>query len=138
MPYCSPVKWHLAHTTWFFETFILARFLPGHPPFHPQYRMLFNSYYNAIGDRHPRPQRGMLSRPPLADILRYRDYVDAAMAELLARPGMADPAFEQLVELGLNHEQQPQELTLPDIKPALSLTPLRPASPPPARGPPPP
>src|SRR3546814_5093367 len=60
MPDCSPVKWHLAHTTWFFETFILARFLPGHPPFHPQYRMLFNSYYNAIGDRHPRPQRGML------------------------------------------------------------------------------
>src|SRR3546814_17712505 len=72
MPDCSPVKWHLAHTTWFFETFILARFLPGHPPFHPPYRMLFNSYYNAIRDRHPPPQRGMLSRRPLADTSEER------------------------------------------------------------------
>jgi len=127
MPDCSPVKWHLAHTTWFFETFILARFLPGRPPFHPQYRMLFNSYYNAIGDRHPRPQRGMLSRPPLADVLRYRDEVDAAMAGLLARPEDAGPDFEPLVELGLHHEQQHQELILTDIKHALWLNPLKPA-----------
>jgi len=135
MPDCSPVKWHLAHTTWFFETFILARFLPAYPPFHPQYRMLFNSYYNAIGDRHPRPQRGMLSRPALADILRYRAHVDAAMAELLAERGETDPALGSLVELGLNHEQQHQELILTDIKHALSLNPLRPAYAPARPGP---
>lgn len=127
MPDCSPVKWHLAHTTWFFETFILSRFQPNRTPFHPQYRMLFNSYYNAIGARHPRPQRGLLSRPPLDDIWRYRDTVDTAMHQLFKRMEDGDPAFHQLVELGLNHEQQHQELILTDIKHALSLNPLRPA-----------
>ena len=127
MPDCSPVKWHLAHTTWFFETFILSRFQPDRVPFHPQYRMLFNSYYNAIGARHPRPQRGLLSRPPLEDIWRYRDMVDEAMRRLFTRMAGGDPAFNQLVELGLNHEQQHQELILTDIKHALSLNPLRPA-----------
>jgi len=127
MPDCSPVKWHLAHTTWFFETFILGRFEPQRPPFHPQYRMLFNSYYNAIGARHPRPQRGMLSRPPLADVWRYREATDDAMHALLQRLGGEDPAFDQLVDLGLHHEQQHQELILTDIKHALSLNPLWPA-----------
>ncbi|CAM4316312.1 ergothioneine biosynthesis protein EgtB [Bordetella muralis] len=127
MPDCSPVKWHLAHTTWFFETFILSRFQPDRPAFHPQYRMLFNSYYNAIGARHPRPQRGLLSRPPLDDIWRYRNVVDEAMRRLLIRMAGTDPVFDQLVELGLNHEQQHQELILTDIKHALSLNPLQPA-----------
>jgi len=127
MPDCSPVKWHLAHTTWFFETFILNRFQPDRPAFHPQYRMLFNSYYNAIGARHPRPQRGLLSRPPLDDIWRYRNAIDEAMRRLFIRMAGTDPVFDQLVELGLNHEQQHQELILTDIKHALSLNPLQPA-----------
>ncbi|SAI42656.1 Iron(II)-dependent oxidoreductase EgtB [Bordetella ansorpii] len=126
MPDCSPVKWHLAHTTWFFETFVIGRFDPGRAPFHPQYRMLFNSYYNAIGDKHPRPQRGLLTRPPLADVLRYREHVDAAMHTLLARHA-GDAEFEALVILGLNHEQQHQELILTDLKHLLSCNPLRPA-----------
>ncbi|MCD0504025.1 ergothioneine biosynthesis protein EgtB [Bordetella petrii] len=127
MPDCSPVKWHLAHTTWFFETFILCRFQPGYTPFHPQYRMLFNSYYNAVGARHPRPQRGMLSRPPLQDVLRYREHVDTAMDALMPRLAGVEPAFDNLLELGLNHEQQHQELIVTDIKHALSLNPLKPA-----------
>ncbi|MVW80107.1 ergothioneine biosynthesis protein EgtB [Bordetella sp. 02P26C-1] len=127
MPDCSPVKWHLAHTTWFFETFVLSRFDTGWQPFHPQYRMLFNSYYNAVGARHPRPQRGLLSRPPLADIWRYREAVDAAMLALIGRLAGSDSAFEELVELGLNHEQQHQELILTDIKHALSMNPIKPA-----------
>ncbi|MFY2629364.1 ergothioneine biosynthesis protein EgtB, partial [Achromobacter dolens] len=73
-----PVKWHLAHTTWFFETFLLTHFDPACPVFHPQYRMLFSSYYNAIGAKHPRPQRGLLTRPPLVDVMRYRQHVDQA------------------------------------------------------------
>jgi ergothioneine biosynthesis protein EgtB len=127
MPNCSPVKWHLAHTTWFFETFLLSRFDTGWQPFHPQYRMLFNSYYNAVGARHPRPQRGLLSRPPLADIWRYREAIDTAMLALIARLGGADAEFEALVELGINHEQQHQELILTDIKHALSMNPMKPA-----------
>ncbi|MNU63755.1 Iron(II)-dependent oxidoreductase EgtB [compost metagenome] len=127
MPDCSPVKWHLAHTTWFFETFLLTRFEPSSPPFHPQYRMLFNSYYNAIGAKHPRPQRGLLSRPPLAEVLRYRQHVDDAMHALISRLGGNDPAFDTLLELGLNHEQQHQELILTDIKHMLSANPLKPA-----------
>jgi len=134
MPDCSPVKWHLAHTTWFFETFIIARFQPERVPFNPHYRMLFNSYYNAVGARHPRPQRGLLSRPSLAEVLAYRRHVDAAMSDLLARLGSADPEFDELVELGLNHEQQHQELILTDIKHALSLNPLKPAYAGPAPG----
>jgi ergothioneine biosynthesis protein EgtB len=126
MPDASPVKWHLAHTTWFFETFILCRFDTHYVPFDDAYRMLFNSYYNAIGDKHPRPQRGLLSRPPLTDVMRYRVHVDHAMAALLERHGN-DKTLLDLVEIGINHEQQHQELILTDVKHLLSLNPLRPS-----------
>src|SRR5258706_10442706 len=82
MPDASPVKWHLAHTTWFFETFVLEAHLPGYRPFDPAYRVLFNSYYNAVGKKHPRPQRGMLSRPSLDEVLAYRRHVDQARLPL--------------------------------------------------------
>jgi ergothioneine biosynthesis protein EgtB len=123
MPDASPVKWHLAHTTWFFETFLLAPHLPGHRPFHPQFRVLFNSYYNGVGDKHPRPERGMLSRPGLDDVLAYRAAVDEEMNTLLAR---RDPALAPLIELGIQHEQQHQELILTDVKHLLSRNPLHP------------
>ena len=124
MPDASPVKWHLAHTTWFFETFVLAH-QPGYRPVDPSYRVLFNSYYNAVGDRHPRPERGMLSRPSLDQVLAYRDHVDKAMLALLADE-RAHP-FDALIELGLHHEQQHQELILTDVKHLLSRNPLMPA-----------
>jgi ergothioneine biosynthesis protein EgtB len=124
MPDVSPPKWHLAHTTWFFETFLLPH-LPGYEPFHPQFGYLFNSYYEAVGQRHPRPQRGLLSRPTVETIYSYRAYVDQAMQELLAQP--LDSAIESLVLLGLHHEQQHQELLLTDIKHILALNPLRPS-----------
>jgi ergothioneine biosynthesis protein EgtB len=126
MPDASPAKWHLAHTSWFFETFVLAPSGRGYPPFDPRYNYLFNSYYNAVGDRHPRPQRGLLSRPTVEGVLRYRAHVDGYMLDLLRsadRPGDVDP----VVVLGLNHEQQHQELILTDIKHAFGSNPLRPA-----------
>ena len=127
MPDVSPTKWHLAHTTWFFETFILARFDPAYRPFNPRYGYLFNSYYEAVGERHPRPQRGLLSRPGVADILAYRHHVDHAIGDLLARDDRApNTELRELLELGLNHEQQHQELILMDIKHVLSVNPLRP------------
>jgi ergothioneine biosynthesis protein EgtB len=126
MPDASPVKWHLAHTTWFFETFVLARFAAGHRTFHPAYRFLFNSYYNAVGEQFSRPQRGMLSRPSLDEVRAYRASVDEAMARLLLGPTLSDEALG-LVELGLHHEQQHQELILTDVKHLLSLNPLEPA-----------
>ena len=126
MPDASPVKWHLAHTTWFFETFILEQAVPGYGPFHPQFRMLFNSYYVAVGPRHPRPERGLLSRPALEEVRAYRRYVDAQMARLLAGPALP-PAVSELVQLGIHHEQQHQELILTDLKHLLSRNPLRPA-----------
>lgn len=125
MPDASPVKWHLAHTTWFFETFVLAPHQPGYRPVDPSYRVLFNSYYNAVGDKHPRPERGMLSRPGLAEVLAYRDRVDEAMLELLAEERALE--FDALIELGLQHEQQHQELILTDVKHLLSRNPLKPA-----------
>lgn len=125
MPDASPVKWHLAHTTWFFETFILERFEQDFAPFHPAFRVLFNSYYNGVGERHPRPQRGLLTRPTMREVLAYRADVDARMARLLA--GCADPQFAQLLTLGLQHEQQHQELILSDVKHLLSCSPLFPA-----------
>ena len=123
MPDASPVKWHLAHTTWFFETFVLARFRRGYAPFNPVFRVLFNSYYNAVGDKHPRPERGLLSRPDLATVREYRAYVDAAMAGLLRDP---PPGAADLIELGLQHEQQHQELVLTDLKHLFSRNPARP------------
>jgi ergothioneine biosynthesis protein EgtB len=117
MPDASPVKWHLAHTTWFFETFVLEG-RRGYRPFDPAYRVLFNSYYNAVGEKHPRPERGMLSRPGLDEVLAYRRHVDAAMAK-------ADES--DLIELGMHHEQQHQELILTDLKHLLSRNPLQPA-----------
>ena len=126
MPEASPVKWHLAHTTWFFETFILSRKDPQRAPFDPAFRVLFNSYYNAVGDRHPRPQRGLLSRPALAEVLAYRDQVDDEMSTLLDT-GALPAELRSLVELGLNHEQQHQELILTDVKHLLSCNPTRPA-----------
>jgi len=126
MPDASPAKWHLAHTTWFFETFLLERFERDFRPFRPEYRVLFNSYYNQIGERYPRPQRGMLTRPPLAEILEYRREVDARMQRLLRESRQASE-LRELVVLGLNHEQQHQELLLTDVKHLLSLNPLAPA-----------
>jgi ergothioneine biosynthesis protein EgtB len=124
MPDASPTKWHLAHTTWFFETVVLGKFTPAYRPFDPAYAYLFNSYYEGLGPRHPRPQRGMLSRPSVADILEYRLHVDEAMARLIEERA-ADVAV--LVTLGLHHEQQHQELILTDILHAFSVNPLLPA-----------
>ena len=125
MPDGSPTKWHLAHTSWFFETFVLEPRAPAYRPFDPTYRFLFNSYYEAVGARLPRPRRGLLSRPSLGDVHAYRRHVDQAMARLL-EPGLADAALAATVELGLHHEQQHQELILTDIKHVLGTNPLRP------------
>lgn len=125
MPDASPVKWHLAHTTWFFETFILECFEPGFQPFDVAFRVLFNSYYNGVGEKHPRAQRSLLTRPDLAAVRAYRHNVDTRLLALLAaQPG---EALNDLVELGINHEQQHQELLLTDIKHLLSLNPLQPS-----------
>jgi len=125
MPDASPVKWHLAHTTWFFETFVLAPL--GMEPYHPQYGYLFNSYYNAVGERHCRPRRGLLSRPTVEEVYRYRAHTDALMMEQLENLGQARKAeLAKVIELGLHHEQQHQELILTDIKHAFAANPLRP------------
>ena len=118
----SPAKWHLAHTTWFWETFLLRDRLPGHAPYDERFPFLFNSYYEAEGDRLLRNRRGMLSRPTLAEVIDWRRAVDEAMAPLLS-----DPANRDLIELGIAHEQQHQELLLTDIKHALFQNPLGPA-----------
>jgi ergothioneine biosynthesis protein EgtB len=120
----SPAKWHLAHTTWFFETFILATHVPGYRPINPEFRFLFNSYYNAIGEKPQRDRRGVFSRPSLEEVRDYREHVDAAMLRLLES---ASPVVAALVELGLNHEQQHQELIVTDVKHALWSNPLHPA-----------
>ncbi|MGX4640029.1 ergothioneine biosynthesis protein EgtB [Massilia sp. SYSU DXS3249] len=126
MPDASPVKWHLAHTTWFFETFILETHEAGFEPHHPQFRVLFNSYYNGVGAKHPRAQRGLLTRPSLAEVLAYRADVDARMVRLLQERA-GEPELAALVELGLQHEQQHQELILTDLKHLLAQNPLAPA-----------
>src|SRR5260221_14179973 len=126
MPDASPAKWPLAHTTWFFETFILARRDPGRTPFHPAFRVLFNSYYNSVGDKHPRPQRGLLSRPSLEEVLAYRGAVEREIAGLVESGALA-PELLALVDLGIEHEQQHQELVLTDLKHMLSCNPLKPA-----------
>ncbi|UGQ48027.1 ergothioneine biosynthesis protein EgtB [Massilia endophytica] len=129
MPDASPIKWHLAHTTWFFETFILERMEQGFKPFHPAFRVLFNSYYNGVGDKHPRPQRGLLTRPSLAQVREYRANVDARIAALLGGPadGAARAQLCALVTLGLEHEQQHQELMLTDVKHLLAQNAMQPA-----------
>lgn len=126
MPDASPAKWHMAHTTWFFETFILERHEAGFKPFHPAFRVLFNSYYNGVGDKHPRPQRGLLTRPSLREIVAYRHNVDERMCTLLSEYTLT-AGLLALVETGLQHEQQHQELMLTDIKHLLSMNPLFPA-----------
>jgi ergothioneine biosynthesis protein EgtB len=128
MPDASPAKWHLAHTTWFFETFILCSLSPGYEIFDASFGYLFNSYYDAVGARHPRPQRGLLTRPSSADVLAYRDHVDHAMADFIVGADEREWRLAApLVELGINHEQQHQELLLTDILHLLSLNPLKPA-----------
>ena len=123
MPDVSPTKWHRAHTTWFFETFLLCPRVERYEPFDPAYAYLFNSYYEAVGPRHPRPQRGLLSRPSVDEIARYRTHVDQAMHELIDE---CDPDAAALVVLGLHHEQQHQELLLMDIKHVLHCNPTDP------------
>ncbi len=124
MPDASPTKWHRAHTTWFFETVLLKPLLPGYEQFHPDFAYIFNSYYVAAGPRHPRPNRGLLSRPGVTDVAAYRAHVDAAMQRLL-NTDRADVAA--LVRTGLHHEQQHQELLITDIKHAFFQSPLFPA-----------
>ncbi len=128
MPDASPTKWHLAHTTWFFETFILKND-PAYAVFGPAFDYLFNSYYETVGPRHPRDQRGLITRPDAAGVLAYRAHVDAAMIRLIETGDEA--LWRPLIDLGLNHEEQHQELTLMDIKHAFSLNPLEPAYGPP-------
>ena len=127
MPETSPTKWHMAHTTWFFETFILKQFFPNYRSFHPQYGFLFNSYYNAVGPFYSRPRRGLLSRPTVKEVFRYRSDIDGCVTDLI------ESADEELLAkllpiliLGLNHEQQHQELMLTDIKNVFWENPLRP------------
>lgn len=124
MPDASPPKWHLAHTSWFFETFILSEHVEGYQPFHPAFETLFNSYYNGVGKPFPRVRRGMLSRPTVAEIVDYRQFVDEHL--LLTLPELSDELAARVL-LGLHHEQQHQELLLTDIKYNLGNNPLRPA-----------
>ena len=121
--FTSPVKWHLAHTSWFFETFILSQ-QTNYRAFHPQYEVLFNSYYNGVGEQFPRHQRGLLSRPSLAEVIQYRQHVDHHVQQWLAQ--RSDVASLSLLELGLNHEQQHQELLLTDLLYSWSHNPLAP------------
>jgi len=123
--FASPGKWHLAHTTWFFEQFVLAPHGTGYRRFDERFGFLFNSYYNAVGARHDRPRRGLLTRPSLAQVRAYREHVDQAMGDLLGTRLPA--AVGDLVELGLHHEQQHQELILTDLLHLFAQNPLRPA-----------
>jgi ergothioneine biosynthesis protein EgtB len=128
MPDVSPPKWHLAHTSWFFETFVLASAVPGYRPPHPSYAYLFNSYYVAAGERHSRPQRGLLSRPTVEEVYRYRAHVDREVTDFLGGLDCAGlDTWSPVVELGLHHEQQHQELLLTDLKYNFACNPLRPA-----------
>jgi ergothioneine biosynthesis protein EgtB len=125
MPDVSPTKWHRAHTTWFWEQFVLLPHAPGYEPYDERYLYLFNSYYEGAGPRHPRTARGLLSRPGVGEVTAYRQVVDDAMAALLDS-GRADAA-RPIIEIGLHHEQQHQELLLMDIKHVLGINPLHPA-----------
>ncbi|HLQ32669.1 MAG TPA: ergothioneine biosynthesis protein EgtB [Chloroflexota bacterium] len=123
MPDVSPTKWHLGHSSWFFETFLLAPNLPAFAPIDTRYAYIFNSYYEAVGDRQPRAARGLLSRPTVEEIRQYREYVDRWMERLLGDPTLD---VSHLVTLGINHEQQHQELLLTDIKHVFAANPLNP------------
>ena len=128
MPDVSPTKWHLAHTTWFFETLVLERADPSYSRFAPRFPALFNSYYRSLGDPYPRSRRGLLSRPTVPEVMAYRRHVDAAVEALL--DSAPDGVFEQLaptLTLGLQHEEQHQELLLMDAKHVLASNPLHPA-----------
>lgn len=125
MPDASPAKWHLAHTSWFFETFVLEQALEAFVPFHPDFRVLFNSYYKVVGDQHPRPERGFLTRPSLDLVFKYRAHVDRGVLALLSAEDSGE--FRGAIELGIEHECQHQELILTDIKHLLSCNPLHPA-----------
>jgi ergothioneine biosynthesis protein EgtB len=125
MPDVSPTRWHLAHTTWFFETFVLTA-RPDYRVYHPEFNYLFNSYYNTVGPQFARPRRGLLSRPGLGEVRQYRQYVDEQMLRLLANEALSAQTAS-IVELGLHHEQQHQELMLTDIKHVFSCNPLWPA-----------
>jgi len=129
MPDASPTKWHLAHTTWFFETFVLSDLAVGqYSPFHPSFNYLFNSYYNAIGERHPRASRGLLSRPAIDEVFGYRRHVEQVLLESIPRLNVRDvERLKPIIELGLHHEQQHLELLFTDIKHAFAQNPLRPA-----------
>lgn len=126
MPDVSPTKWHLAHTAWFFEHFILEPHLPGYAVFDPAFNYLFNSYYYTVGAMHSRPERGLLSRPTVETIMHYREHVDEHVSRLLEQRG-GEAAIDALITLGINHEQQHQELLLTDIKHVFSVNPLKPA-----------
>ncbi len=126
MPDASPTKWHLGHSSWFFETFVLERFAPDFAPFDPAFRVLFNSYYHGVGDRHPRSERGLISRPDLATVLAYRQQVTERVAALFPRL-LSQAEFAALLWLGCHHEEQHQELILTDLKHLLAKNPLKPA-----------
>lgn len=123
----SPTKWHLAHVTWFFETFVLARHLPGYRIFDERFNFCFNSYYESQGARHPRAKRGLLTRPGISEVFDYRAHVDEGLARLFARGGEPDAEIALLIELGINHEQQHQELLLTDILALFASNPIFPA-----------
>jgi hypothetical protein len=126
MPDASPTKWHRAHTTWFFEQFLLRPHVPDYRPYDERFAFLFNSYYVAAGPRHARFQRGVITRPSTEEVARYRAHADRAVEALLDRRG-GDPDIETILEIGLNHEQQHQELILTDILHAFAQSPLSPA-----------
>ncbi|MGL4229766.1 MAG: ergothioneine biosynthesis protein EgtB [Casimicrobium sp.] len=127
MPDASPIKWHLAHTTWFFETFLLTEYAKGYRAFNDAYKVLFNSYYNGVGDKHPRPERGLLSRPTLADVYAYRAHVNDTIERWLANVDLSrNDDIRALMLLGFNHEEQHQELMFTDLKHMLSVNPLTP------------
>jgi len=126
MPDVSPAKWHLAHTSWFFEQFLLRPHLPGYHVFDDRYEYLFNSYYEAVGPRHARPERGLLTRPTVAEIQNYRAHVEQGMRSLIERGAGHDATLGSLIDIGLHHEQQHQELMLADLKHVLSRNPLHP------------
>jgi ergothioneine biosynthesis protein EgtB len=127
MPDASPTKWHLAHTSWFFETFVLESAVPSYRHFHPAYRVLFNSYYQSVGEQYARAQRGLLSRPTQAEVQAYRGHVDRHVEALLEKEPDLDARVREVVTLGLHHEQQHQELILTDVKHLLAQNPLLPA-----------